>query len=119
MLSTFSFALSFQLRISPSLIFKNILVESLFYLLVTIKTINGHETFAKFFVGNNRERAHEIFNMLQASSEVSETALLHLEFMETKNNLPFNLDIKSCTLNQLAENCKIIIKEVFKLVILE
>lgn len=90
-----------------------------FYIVVTLKTTKGLESFAKFFIGDNRERADNIFGMLKGTSKISEKNILHIEFMETKEGLPVNLKIISCTLNQLAENCKIIIKEVFKLSCLE
>jgi hypothetical protein len=34
--------------------------------------------------------------------------------MEIEKGLPVNLDFITCTLNQLAENCRIITKELFK-----
>ena len=34
---------------------------------------------------------------------------------ETKEGLPLNLKMKSCTLDQVVENCKLITKEMFKL----
>jgi hypothetical protein len=33
--------------------------------------------------------------------------------LETEKGLPVNLDFITCTLNQLAENCRIITKELF------
>jgi hypothetical protein len=35
--------------------------------------------------------------------------------METKNGLPVNMQMIGCSLEDLAENCKIITKETFKL----
>jgi hypothetical protein len=35
-----------------------------------------------------------------------------MESMETKNNLPVNIKVIGCTLEEMAENCKVITKEV-------
>lgn len=90
-------------------------MEIQFYILLTLKTHKGPETFAKFFLGNNREKAFDIFRKLQGTDKVSEKNILCIDFMETTAGLPVNLNVISCTLNQLAENCKIITKELFKL----
>ena len=73
------------------------------------------DTYGKFFIGNNRARAYALFNKLEGTNDASKDDLLFIDFMETANGLPLNLKMKSCTLNQLAENCKLITKELFKL----
>jgi hypothetical protein len=88
-------------------------METQFYILLTFKTERGLESFAKFFVGNNRERAVAIFEKLRGKREISEKDVLFIDFMETIEGLPFNLDCISCTLGELAENCATITKEVF------
>jgi hypothetical protein len=94
---------------------KSSLMDTQFYILVTLKTPEGLDTFGRFFIGNNRERAYTLFNKLSGTNDASEKDLLFLDFMETAGGLPFNLKMKSCTLNQLAENCKLIAKELFKM----
>lgn len=88
-------------------------METQFYITITLKTHNGLETFAKFFIGKNRQRALEIFRQLKGSPDVSGKNVLYFDFMEIENGLPVNLDVITCTLNQLAENCRIITKELF------
>ncbi len=90
-------------------------METQFYITLTLKTCKGLEPFAKFFIGNDRSKAHAIFRKLQGTDEVNEKNILYLDFIETGNGLPVNLKMTSCTLKQLAENCEIITKEVFKL----
>lgn len=46
---------------------------------------------------------------------VDEKTMLTIDFMETINDLPVNLQIMACTLEDLAFNCKIIAKEAFKI----
>jgi hypothetical protein len=89
-----------------------------FYIVLNIKTPKGPESFARFFIGNNRMRAYDLFSQMKGS-EVDEKNVLYLDFMETVNDLPVNLKMITCTLGQIAENCKLITKEVFKLSNLE
>jgi hypothetical protein len=66
-------------------------------------------------IGNNRNRAYDIFEALQGTTEVNEQHVLFIDFMETVDGLPMNLKMIGCTLSQLAESCKFITKELFKL----
>ena len=90
-------------------------MDTQFYILVTLRTVAGLDTFGRFFIGNNRDRAYALFKELKGIDDVSEKDILYLDFMETVSGLPFNLMMKTCTLDQLAENCKHITKELFKL----
>jgi hypothetical protein len=94
-------------------------METTFYIKFTIKTFKGFESFGQFFIGNNRAAATAIFKMLKGSTEVSENTILQLDFIETKNGLPVNINLLQCTLNEMAENCKIVTKEIFKSLMLE
>jgi hypothetical protein len=89
-----------------------------FYIVLNVKTSKGPESFGRFFIGNNRERAYDVFRQMKGT-EAHEENVLYLDFMETVDGLPVNLKMITCTLNQLAENCKILTKEVFKLFNLE
>jgi hypothetical protein len=89
-------------------------METQFYITLTLKTVRGPEGFAQFFIGNDRERAHAIFQKLEGIHDVSEGNVLLVEFRETIEGLPVNLKMMTCTLDQLAANCKIITKERFK-----
>ena len=84
-----------------------------------MKTKTGADTFGNFFIGNSRIRAKTIFNNLKGSTNVTEGDLLQLEFMETREGIPVNLNVISCTLEELGENCKVITKELFKSAVLE
>jgi hypothetical protein len=90
-------------------------MDTQFYITITLKTHKGLESFAKFCIGNNRHRAVDIFRQLKGSRNVSEKNILSFDFMEVEKGLPVNLDFIACTLNQLAENCRIITKELFVL----
>lgn len=89
-------------------------METQFYITFTLKTGKGLESFAKFFIGNNRERAYNIFQELEGIHDVCENNVLFIDFIETKEGLPINLNVITCTLDQLARNCRTIVKELFK-----
>lgn len=94
-------------------------METQFYILFSLKTAHEPESFARFYIGNNKKNAYRIFNQLKGTTDVNEKNILWVEFMETRQGLPLNLKMINCNLDQLAENCKIITKELFKLSILE
>ena len=89
--------------------------ETIFYIVVNIKTVNGLESVGQFFIGNNREIAAAIFRKLKGDENVDDKTVLSLELRETVNGLPVNMQMIGCTLEEMADNCKIITKETFKL----
>ena len=89
--------------------------EDTFYLLLSIKTGDGFESFGKFNLGNKRKAAAEVFRQLKGTSKVDEKTMLTIDFVETVKGLPVNLQILGCTLEDVAHNCKFIAKETFKL----
>ena len=94
-------------------------MDTHFYIRFIMKTQSDANAFGTFFIGNSRYRAKAIFDKLKGKTKVNEDDPLQLEFMETRYGIPVNLDVISCTLQELAENCKIITKELFKSAILE
>lgn len=89
-------------------------METVFYIRFTIKTPDGFEPYAKVFIGNDRQAATDIFSKLKGDNLVNESNILQLDFVETKNDLPLNINVLRCTLQEMAENFKIITREVFK-----
>ena len=51
---------------------------------------------------------------LKGTKKISKDTILNLELTETKNDLPQNIHMISCTLEELAENCKIVTRETFR-----
>jgi hypothetical protein len=89
--------------------------EKCFYVLLRIRTSEGFESFGKFNLGNNRKAAEQVFGEFQGRPEVDEKTALTIELMETNNELPLNLNVLACTLDELAHNTRLIAKEMFKL----
>src|SRR6187399_2064150 len=90
------------------------MTSNTFYILVSVRTREGFESFGKYNLGNNRKTATAIFRQLKGSPDVDQT-MLTMELEETVNGLPVNLQMLACTLEELAHNTKIIVKETFKL----
>lgn len=88
-------------------------METTFYILLNIKTNGGFESYGRFNIGNDREVAYALFKELKGKDAIEEKDVLCIELMETVYNLPVNIMMKSCTLNELTGNCRLITKELF------
>ena len=80
-----------------------------------MKTPMGFESFARFYIGNQGETALHLFGKLKGTTDKMDDRILQMDLMETRNNLPVNLKVLGCTLEEMAENCKVITKEAFKI----
>lgn len=89
-------------------------MKTAFYIDLSLKTARGPEPYARFFIGDDREKAYEIFSQLSGNTEVTEEDMLYLDLMEMQATLPLNLKTISCTLEQLSLNCRIITKSLFQ-----
>jgi len=90
-------------------------MKTTFYIQAKLNTPDGPEAYARFELGNNREEALDIFRQLKGSADVAAANFLSMELMETVAGLPVNLLLISCTLDELAANCRTISKELFNL----
>ena len=93
---------------------KGIMVSSQFAIVVNVKTSNGFQTFGRFYLGSDRKFANKIFDKLKGTQKITRNTILNLELSETRNDLPVNIQMLSCTLDELSENCKMITRETFK-----
>jgi|SRR3569833_1024407 len=89
-------------------------MKTQFYILLSLKTPGGFENYGHFDFGYDREAADKLFEQLEGSKELTGQGLLHIDLMETVNSLPVRIKTICCTLNQLAENSKLIAREIFK-----
>ncbi len=87
-------------------------MEELFYIDVQIKVSKGWITYSKINLGYDQDFANSIFEML-AGRPLPE-GFLKMNLMETKNNFALLHKSIYCTLPELAENCMLITKEVFR-----
>jgi len=90
-------------------------MRTAFYINLNVKTTAGYTLFGKYYLGSDRQVANSVFAKLKGSNEVNESNVLQLDFIETVNGLPVNLQVLGCSLAQLSENCSIITREIFKM----
>ena len=91
------------------------MASNTFYILISVRTPDGFERVGKYNLGTNRKTATAIFRQLKGNPDVDLKPMLTMELEETVNGLPVNLQMLACTLEELAHNTKIIVKETFKL----
>jgi hypothetical protein len=89
-------------------------MKTTFYIVLNMKKGETFEAFGKFFVGNDRRFAYQLFSRLEGDTSVKESDILHMDMMETVDGLPVNMKVINCRLEQLAANCRTITKEIFK-----
>ena len=89
-------------------------MDTAFFIDLTIKKDEGYLGYGRFYIGDDRQVAIEVFDLLQGTPELDENSVLRLDFMEMKRGVPINIKVLNCTLSQIAENCRIITKETFK-----
>ena len=109
MLNTFKAA-----YIKAALILQCNFMTSSVYIDVSIQTVEGPKRFGRFELGSDRDAARELFKKLKGSPEINNKDMLYIEFMETVNGLPVNLDILTCDLQELGTNAMLITQEVFR-----
>lgn len=85
-----------------------------FYLLLNVRTPRGFKTYGQYFLGDDRTSAESLFDSLKGATKNNEHTLLHLDLMETIDEIPAKVKTKCCTLEELGDNCKTIAKETFK-----
>ena len=94
-------------------------MKTQFYILLSLKTPTGFVNYGQYFFGNDREAAHHLFAELKGSKFLSDAAALHIDLMETVDELPVKIKTICCTLDELGYNSKLIAREIFRLKNLE
>jgi hypothetical protein len=90
-------------------------MKTQFYIVLSLKTPQGFVNYGEYLIGNQRDAAGMLFDQLKGNSALEERAVLHIDLIETENEVPVNIKSKSCTLEQLGWNCKQIAREIFRL----
>lgn len=87
--------------------------------MLCLKTPTGFTNYGQYYLGDDRQFADEVFDQLQGSREVTAHTLLHIDMMETVDELPQKIKTIGCTLDELAHNTKLIVREIFRIKNLE
>lgn len=89
-------------------------MQRFFYIDISIQTSEGPRRFARFELGSDGEASRDLFKKLRGSAEINQKEMLYIELMETVNELPINLDIITCNLQELGVNSMLITQEIFR-----
>ncbi len=81
---------------------------------LNMRKCSGFERYAVFDIGTDHSFAHALFTSLLGTEDVAETDIVQMDFVEEHNGLPLSLKVKSCSVDDLALNCRTITKEIFK-----
>jgi hypothetical protein len=79
-----------------------------------VRTTSGFETIGEFFIGGDRDTAHQLFKTLKGSPNDIDGGALFMELREIVRGLPIDIQMIHCTLDEVAENCRLIAKDQFK-----
>lgn len=94
-------------------------METQFYILLSLKTNRGFVNYGQYFFGNDRQAAYTLFDQMEGKDQITDGGLLHIDLMETVNELPVKIKTICCTLDELGINCKLIAREIFRLKTIE
>ena len=85
-----------------------------FYIELNMKTTGGFERFGCFELGSDGDFAARLFAGLAGLPADDETGVLHMDFVEKRNGLPMNMQVISCTVEDLGRNIQYLTRELFK-----
>jgi len=84
-----------------------------------MKTLKGVETYGCFNLGVDEGFAASLYASLQGNEEVLPDSVITIDLVRREKGLLFPLGLKHSNYEQLAENVKIITRELFKKLNLE
>jgi hypothetical protein len=82
---------------------------------VHARTASGFDTIGEFIIGNSQQEASQLFKILKGSPDNLEEGVLLMELREINDSLLFDVQLIQCTLDQVADNCRLIVKNQFRL----
>lgn len=89
-------------------------MKSEYDVLISFRTPDGFKVCGQYFLGKDRGFAESVFTGLIGREDIIDTAVLHLDLMETRDGLPIKIRSVSCKLSELCANCEYITKELFR-----
>jgi len=86
---------------------------------LNMKTLKGIEAYGCFKLGDDEDFAVSLYKSIQGNEEVLPDSIITVDLVKRENGLLFPLGIRHCNDQELAENLKIITRELFKKLNLE
>lgn len=100
-------------------LFYLIAMEPEYEISLNMKTLKGMEVYGCFKLGRNEDFADSVYDSLLGDEEILPDSIITIDLVRRENGLLFPLAMRHCNYEQLAENVKIITRELFKKVNLE
>ena len=75
----------------------------------------GFVNYGQFEWGGSSAEVFEFFACLKGCPDAADETILHIDLMETVDELPSRINTISCTLDELVYNCKLITLETFRI----
>lgn len=95
-------------------------MDTTYNIVISIRTLHGMLEIGTFFLGTDVDFAQRVFDGLQGASILEDDALIRIDLEKKESDiLPARLVSISCTLDEYAENCKVITRDIFKFFTLE
>ncbi len=89
-------------------------MRTTFFIELNMKTATGFECYGCFDLGDDREFAVKLFSKLAAQPAEGEAGVLQMDLIEKYRGLPMNMQVISCSIEELCRNVKIITRELFR-----
>lgn len=84
-----------------------------------MKTSKGIATYGCFNLGNDEQFARTLYASLRGNEQVSVDSVITIDLIKWEQGIPFPLDLRHCSYEQLAVNVQVITKDLFKYLNLE
>ncbi len=88
-------------------------MDSGYQIALHVRTPDGFETYAEFFLGNKRLEATNPFKTLHGSYNITYDSILLMELRVMSRGLPIDIRMRHCTLDEIAESCRTSTKYLF------
>jgi len=89
-------------------------MEHKFYIELNMKTVDGFERFGCLELGSDRGFAVRLFAGLAGRPAEGDTEVLHMDLVEKRGELPMNMQVITCTVEELGKNMKYLTRELFR-----
>lgn len=89
-------------------------MRTTFYIELNMRTAKGIESYGCFELGEDRDFAVQVFSKLEGQPEEEGTSVLQMDLVEKYRGLPVDIQVISCSIEQLCHNTRTITRELFK-----
>jgi hypothetical protein len=90
-------------------------METTFNIVISIRTTDGLAEVGSFSMGGDADFARETFEALSGDRNELRDPMIRIDLVRREDaGLPVLLSSVACTLDEYTENCRVIVRDVFK-----